>query len=501
VEQQQESTGVSRGQNHLHVLPEDSAAAARALQPLLGRVDPLAAAIQVLVVTSDAEAAAGLAERLIDPDTPAMRVMAATEPRRSARVVRGTPPHVLVGAPQAIAELLRGSSVKLDAVRVVVLGWVDALEERAAAALETVMGEVPKDAARVVLASAADEAVEKLVERYAFKARRAQGATINPLPPVSLSYVVTTDAARPAALRRTLDALDPESAFIVVGDARSRVSVESLLRSLGYGVGGSESIRVGGAPEGPAELVVLYDLPHREEELRAIGTSHGAARVVALLAARQLPAARSLAGGAVTPLVLPDAAVRARSREDRLRDELRELLDGGQLSREVLSLEPLLANHDGIEIAAAALRLLEAERGKARLPQLQSAPATVTRLYINAGSMDEVRAGDLIGAITNQAGISKAELGRVEVRERHSTVEVSSSVANTVVSKLTGAEIRGRRIIARVDEDKPRPHRSSAGSDRGERRGGPRDRDGGRDRDRGKRPPRPREGAPRRDRP
>jgi ATP-dependent RNA helicase DeaD len=88
--------------------------------------------------------------------------------------------------------------------------------------------------------------------------------------------------------------------------------------------------------------------------------------------------------------------------------------------------------------------------------------------------MDEVRPGDLVGAITNEAGVSRSDLGRVDVRERHSTVEVSSSVANAVVSRLTGVQIRGRRVIARVDEDRPRERPRRSGSDRGERRSGPR---------------------------
>ena len=79
--------------------------------------------------------------------------------------------------------------------------------------------------------------------------------------------------------------------------------------------------------------------------------------------------------------------------------------------------------------------------------------------------MDNVKPGDLVGAITNEAGISKAELGRVDVRDKHSTVEVATGVANSVISKVTGISIRGRRVVARVDEERdhrdrpPRPRR------------------------------------------
>lgn len=464
MEQQQDSTGVTRGQNQLHVLPEDPAAAAQVIQPLLERLDADASATQMLVVTSDADAAAGIAARLAG-DSP-LRVMAATDARRATRILRKAIPHVVIGPADQLGALLGGATLKLDAVRVVVFAWTGG------ATLDALMADVPKDAARFVLTDAVTPEVEQLVERYAWRARRVQPAGAEPVEAVSLSYVVTSN--RESALRRVLDALDPESAFVYARDERSRASVEASLRSLGYGVGASEAVRVGSTPDGAFELLVLHDLPAREEELRTMVRAHSSARIVALVAARQLGALRALAGGSVTSLTLPDAAVRARSREDRLRDEVTAVLGTGQFSREVLTLEPLLADHDGIEVAAALLRLLETEREKSRAPQLQSQPAGVTRLYFNVGSTDEVRPGDLVGAITNQGGISKAELGRVDVRDRHSTVEVASSVANAVVAKLTGVQIRGRRVIARVDEDKPRERPRRSSGDRGERRGPPR---------------------------
>lgn len=466
MEQQQDSTSVTRGQNQLHVLPEDPAAAAQVLKPVLERLDASADTLQLLVVTSDADAAAALAARLAG--APTLRVVAATDARRATRVLRRATPHVVIGPADQLGALLGAAALKLDAVRVVVFAWAGG------AALDALMADVPKDAARFVLTDVVTPEVEQLVERYAWRARRVQPAGAEPVPAVSLSYVVASD--RESALRRVLDALDPASAFVYARDEGSRASVDTALRGLGYGVGGgaSEAVRAGSAPAGAFELLVLYDLPAHDEELRTLVRAHSAARIVALVAARQLRALRAMAGGSVTPFTLPDAAVRARSREDRLRDEVRAVLETGQFSREVLTLEPLLVDHDGIEVAAALLRLLEAARNQARAPQLQAQPAGVTRLYLNVGSTDEVRPGDLVGAITGEAGISKSELGRVDVRDRHSTVEVASSVANAVVAKLTGVQIRGRRVIARVDEDKPRERPRRSSGDRGERRGPPR---------------------------
>lgn len=489
--------GVTRGQNQLQLLPEDWQAAGALIEPLLERLDPAAATAQLLVVTNDSGAAVGIAGRLATTIPPEVRILAATEPRRAARVQRATPAHVVVGPPEVLVELLQSTVLKLDGLRAVVLAWVDDLDGAATRALETLMSELPKDSARLLLASAATPAVEQLVERYARRARRptAPGETA----PVSLSYVSATETAGLATLRRLLDTLDPESA-VVVARGESRAGVESLVRSLGYGSDAS-AVRVAETPDANAQLVIAYGLPSSEEELRSLVRAAGTARVIALVAPRQLSALRRLAGGVVAPFALPEAAERARTREDGMRDELRQVLASGQYSRELLALEPLLADHDGAEIAAAALRLLEAERAKPRAVAVETGAPAMTRLFINIGEMDNVRPGDLVGAITNEAGISRSELGRVDVREKHSTVEVSTAVANSVVAKLTGVTIKGRRALVKVDEERERrpgggpprersgrpPARSGPGRDRPgsgrDRPGAGRDRPGsGRDR-------------------
>jgi ATP-dependent RNA helicase DeaD len=250
----------------------------------------------------------------------------------------------------------------------------------------------------------------------------------------------------------------------------------------------------------------LYDIPASREELReAVGPQPR--RVVALAPPRLITSLRVLAGGAaVTPFTLSDAGLRARTREEVVREELRETLESGTYARELLTLEPLLENYDGIEIAAATLRLLEQarfERDAARVRASEGrsthgaasagAPGSpMTRIFVNVGAMDNARPGDLVGAITNEAQITSAQVGKIDIRENHSLVEIATDVADSVVSKLTGSSIRGRRVIARIDQERPartgmsRGGRPADRGDRGQRRDSGVRRDTGRDRgDRG----------------
>jgi ATP-dependent RNA helicase DeaD len=89
---------------------------------------------------------------------------------------------------------------------------------------------------------------------------------------------------------------------------------------------------------------------------------------------------------------------------------------------------------------------------------------------VNIGSRDNARPGDLMGAIANQAGLNSAEVGKIDVRESHSIVEVAAGVADTVIERVTGTSIRGRRAIVRRDEERP-PRGPGGGRSAGSGRG------------------------------
>lgn len=474
-----EIEAVARNQNSVYVMPHDWASIAQFLQPLLERVDERAHDVQLLVVTPDAELAAvvtAAAARLTDRRD--VGLIAATSASRAARLLRLRPPQVLAGAPDILVALLRGASVKLDTVRMVCLAWADDIVTRDASAdLETLMAEVPKDSARVVVTSELTPAVEALLERYARRARRVVAATSDTDQPMNVEYLAVSAPARLSALRRLLDATDPKSAVVFVRDRDNETAVRDLLRALGY-AGDAAAVKIGRVAEPGTELALLFDLPASREELREAGG--GATRVVAIVQPRQLASLRALAAGGTTkPIILPDAQLRARDRDNRIRAELREALEARQFGRELLMLEPLLDEYDGLEVAAVAVQLLERERAarQSAVPvsaaPRERADGEMTRLFVNVGTRDGARASDLVGAIASQAAIDSSEIGKVDVRESHSVVEVSASVASDVIERVTGTSIRGRRAVVRKDEERPARggERTERGAPRGKERG------------------------------
>jgi ATP-dependent RNA helicase DeaD len=530
--------GVARSQNVLYVLPEDAASVSQILDPVLERVEADAAATRLLVLTPDADMAIAVAKAAtrVPHGTP-MRVLPVTGVRRATRLLKTRPAPAVAGTPADVLELIRAAALKLDDVRILVIAWADAiLDGGAAEPLEAVLAEVPKEAARVVSTSQLTPAVEEIVERYARRPRRVGAEAAAEAHPVEMRYVTAAPAARPAALRRLLDDLDPEVAAIYARSDEGAQGIADTIRGLGYGEEQPQIRVTRGEPVEGATLLVLYELPPTPAELRAL-TGDTAPPVVALVQPRQLATVRALAaGGRVAAFTLSGPAALARQREDAVRDEIRTALGEGAPARETLALEPLLREFDGIEIAATLLRLLERERERARQRPVaregaQDAEARgaaapgMASIFVNAGARDNIGPRELVGALANEVGIPVDHIGKIEVRENHAILEVAPSDVQKVTGGLTGMTMRGRQLVARLaDERGQREHGRFTGSgarDRGERRGtgerrgpgargagerGERRGPSGERRDRGERPergprsPRPRfrdEGSPR----
>ncbi|NUO38174.1 MAG: hypothetical protein HOQ31_06175, partial [Gemmatimonadaceae bacterium] len=441
-----EPTGVTRGQNAVHVMPLDWSAAERVVATLVDRIDPSRTETQLLVVTADAESATAAADALVHAvaDRP-IRVVAATASPRAGRLLKTSPAQVVTGAPTELAALLQASALKPESVRGVVFAWLESiLETQDGAPLETLLGELPKEGSRTVLAAELTPALEMLIERYARRARRSAEPTGEAAAPLSAEYVATAGTARAATLRRLLDALDLPRAVLYARSETARREALRVARALGYP---AEAVRLSTeAAEADADPLVLVELPATREELRALVGTTGR-RIYALIQPSQLASLRALlGGGTVAPVALLEAAERARGKDAALRASLRDVLVSGDVRREVLALEPLLAEFDGIEIAAAALRMLEQQRPARPAATATAQSQPMQRLFVNLGEKDGVRAQEIIAAITTEAGIPGSQVGKIEVRDTHSLVEVAASVAELVAGKITGSVVRGRCV-------------------------------------------------------
>ncbi len=75
------------------------------------------------------------------------------------------------------------------------------------------------------------------------------------------------------------------------------------------------------------------------------------------------------------------------------------------------------------------------------------------RLFLSAGRQAGIRPGDLVGAITGEAGIPSRALGAIEIADKFSLVDVPESMADQIIKALRLTTIRGNKVSVRRDRD------------------------------------------------
>ena len=213
--------------------------------------------------------------------------------------------------------------------------------------------------------------------------------------------------------------------------------------------------------------VVSCDAPTDADELdRRHGVSDGGIVIILAREVAHLRATCRAAGYTVVPFP-PDVYSGSAAVAD-LQQQLRAALEAEDTAPYLLALEPLFEEHDPAEVAAAAVALLRKKMPPAAppAPELSNAgtPAPAwAKLFFGVGERDGLSTGDLLGAITGEAGVPGTCVGRIDIKESHTLVEVHDEVARKVITALNGTTIRGRAVRADFD----RPKRGTGGARKG----------------------------------
>jgi ATP-dependent RNA helicase DeaD len=97
-------------------------------------------------------------------------------------------------------------------------------------------------------------------------------------------------------------------------------------------------------------------------------------------------------------------------------------------------------------------------------PRAKSAGSLMETFRIEVGSVHGIKPGNVVGAIANEAGIEGVHIGRVDIREDHSFVDLPEGMPKQIFKDLQKVRVVGRELrISRVSEKPPKPPRDASG--------------------------------------
>jgi ATP-dependent RNA helicase DeaD len=247
-------------------------------------------------------------------------------------------------------------------------------------------------------------------------------------------------------------------------------------------------------------LVVNYDIPfdseayvHRIGRTGRAGRSGDAILFITPRERRFLGGLERAVGRPIEPMEIPSNATINQNRLDRLRQRLTEALEhtpGDEqrdeeraLLSEILQRVGQEAGVSADQLALAALQLAVGEqpllvhgdeswlrqqpggrdgrrndrdrfgerggeRGPRRGPREEAGPpeAHMDRYRIEVGWRDRVKPGNIVGAIANEAGLNGRSIGRIQIFDAHSLVDLPKGMPEEVFQGLRRLKVMNREL-------------------------------------------------------
>ena len=487
---------VRRGGNMVAVAASGSGKTLAYGLPVLDRLTEGEGAVRALILLPTGEEASRVA-RALAPYAAAAD-LALTVPGDGWRTP-ASEADVVVTSPAAALQAVQASALKLDAVETLVIDGADLIAELdGIEGLEAIFEHLPRDAQRLFLASALPAGeVAELAERRVKRAMRYPPspavAEREPAAEGSVAYVLASEPEMVDVVTRLIEAGSGGAPHIFFRSSDHAAEVADEVTRRGFLLGGRDdedadlvlredepAVENGGEEgDGAAARTISVHVPLDEDILLARHGGSGEATVV--LTPRELPHLQEIARRARRTLrSIPVAVETGASAEiEAFRSRIARAVAEEDLAAQLLVIGPLLDRFGTAEVAAAASALLRRKQpepvAQPRAPVRQDSPAgavrraeptgagaarapsTWTRLFISIGDKDGIRAGDLVGAIAGEAEIPGTSIGKINIRESFSVVEVETPVAEKVIRSLNGTTVRGRSV--RVDYDRGGPDR------------------------------------------
>jgi ATP-dependent RNA helicase DbpA len=71
-------------------------------------------------------------------------------------------------------------------------------------------------------------------------------------------------------------------------------------------------------------------------------------------------------------------------------------------------------------------------------------------LQILGGRKEKIRPGDVLGALTGDAGFTREQVGKITVTDQTTYVAVAREIANDAVRKLAAGKLKGKTVKVRA---------------------------------------------------
>ncbi len=397
---------------------------------LLARIDVRRFDLQAMVLCPTRE--------LADQVTQEIRRLARAEENTKVLTLSGGVPmrpqtaslehgaHIVVGTPGRIIDHLERGSLTLGALHTLVLDEADRMLDMGFFDdIATVVRQCPKERQTLLFSATYPEGIAKLSRQFLRNPKEVVLEERHDDSKIRQRFYEVTEDERLHAVGMLLNHFRPVSTLAFCNTKQQCRDLLDVLRAQGFHA-----------------LALHGELDQRERDQVLIQFANRSSSVLVAtdVAARGLDIAQLEAVINVDVTPDPEVHVHRIGRTGRADEEgwALSLASMNEMGR-VASIEQTQMR----EVEWHPLAELEPASAAPLLPPMET-------LQILGGRKEKIRPGDVLGALTGEAGFSAAQIGKINVTEFSTYVAVERSIARTAVRKLSAGKVKGKKVKVRL---------------------------------------------------
>lgn len=462
--------------------------------PLLQKIDPKDKTLQAMVLCPTRELAIQVAEefRKLGKYMHGIKILPVYGGQEISKQIRSLKSgvQVIIGTPGRVMDHMRRKTVKFDTIKMIVLDEADEMLNMGFREdIETILREIPEERQTILFSATMPGPILEIARTY-----QKNAVTIRvvkkelTVPKIEQYYYEVSPKKKEEVLSRLLDIYNPKLSLVFCNTKKQVDELTSALQGRGYFAEGlhgdmkqqqrdrvmngfrngrteilvATDVAARGIDVDDVEAVFNYDIPQDDEyyvhRIGRTGRAGREGRAFTLVVGREVFKLKDIMRYCKTKIKaqpIPTHNDVTEVKAEKILDKLKSTIENDDLTKMIDLIEDRI-NETGItslDLAAAFLKMHIGEMDK-EADEVKSydnfgdtgAESGMVRLFINLGKKQNIRPGDILGAIAGETGMPGKLIGTIDMYDKYTFVEVPREHAADVIQVMKMAKIKGKSI-------------------------------------------------------